>query len=137
MYLLEFRQFRGQFGFRYEVYIQSTGRACEGESCVWWRTEVKLPEGLCFPRPDCQTKLPVGSFGCTGRVGFIYQIFVVTLNIAILLTLAVSGRQVQNELIKIVHILQSSPLLQQHQKKKMLNTSQKSTAVPKKRSLSI
>ena len=66
-----------------------------------------------------------------------YQIFVVTLNIAILLTLAVSGRQVQNELIKIVHILQSSPLLQQHQKKKMLNTSQKSTAVPKKRSLSI
>ena len=66
-----------------------------------------------------------------------YQIFVVTLNIAILLTLAVSGRQVQHELIKIVHILQSSPLLQQHQKKKMLNTSQKSTAVPKKRSLSI
>ena len=28
----------------------------------------KLPEGLCSPTPDCQTKLPVGSFGGTGRV---------------------------------------------------------------------
>ena len=27
---------RGQFGFWYEVYIQSTGRACEGKTCVWW-----------------------------------------------------------------------------------------------------
>ena len=36
MYLLEFGQFRGQFDFRYEVYIQSTCRAREGETCVWW-----------------------------------------------------------------------------------------------------
>ena len=34
MYLLEFGQFRGQFDFRYEVYIQSTCRAREGETCV-------------------------------------------------------------------------------------------------------
>ena len=26
--------YRGQFGFRYEIYIQSTGRACEVEP--WW-----------------------------------------------------------------------------------------------------
>ena len=33
-------------------------------------TQVKLPEGLCSPRPVCHTKLPAGSSGCTGLVLF-------------------------------------------------------------------